>query len=83
MGIQKNNYYRLLTCKRIRNVAAHSNCILNDLRPHTAEHLTNKDIIKELIRIPYMNSNFRKNRMSNVRIQQIIIILYAQENGKK
>lgn len=75
----KNNYYGLLTCKRIRNVAAHSNCILNDLRPHTAEHLTNKDIIKELIRIPYMNSNFRKNRMSNVRIQQIITLFYMHK----
>lgn len=52
---------------------------MNDLRPHTAEHLTNKDIIKELIRIPYMNSNFRKNRMSNVRIQQIITLFYMHK----
>lgn len=74
-----DDYYRLLICKKIRNGAAHSNCILNDLRPHTAEHLTNKDIIKELIRIPYMNSNFRKNRMSNVRIQQIITLFYIHK----
>ena len=33
----KDDYYRLLTCKKIRNGAAHSNCILNDLRPHTAD----------------------------------------------
>ena len=75
----KNNYYGLLTCKRIRNVAAHSNCILNELRLHTAEHLTNKDIIKELISIPHMNSNFRKNKMSNVRIQQIVTLLYMHK----
>ncbi|MGO5386828.1 Abi family protein [Catenibacterium mitsuokai] len=37
-----DDYYRLLTCKKIRNGAAHSNSILNDLRPHTAEHHTNK-----------------------------------------
>ena len=74
-----DDYYRLLTCKKIRNGAAHSNCILNDLRPHTAEHHTNKEIIKELISIPHMNSNFRKNKMSNVRIQQIVTLLYMHK----
>ena len=52
---------------------------MNDLRPHTVEYLTNKEIIKELLRIPYMNSNFRKNRMSNTRIQQIITLLYMHK----
>lgn len=75
----KDDYYRLLTCKKIRNGAAHSNCILNDLRPHTAEHHTNKEITKELIHIPHMNSNFRKNKMSNTRIQQIITLLYMHK----
>ena len=74
-----DDYYRLLTCKKIRNGAAHSNCILNDLKPHTAEHHTNKEIIKELICIPHMNSNFRKNKMSNARIQQIITLLYMHK----
>ena len=75
----KDNWYRLLACKEIRNAAAHSNCILNDLRPHTAEHLTNKEITKRLISIEHMNSNFRKNRMSNARIQQIITLLYMHK----
>lgn len=74
-----DDYYRLLTCKKIRNGAAHSNSILNDLRPHTAEHHTNKEIIKELVCIPHMNSNFRKNKMSNARIQQIITLLYMHK----
>lgn len=34
----KNDYFRLLTCKEIRNASAHSNCILNDLRARTAKH---------------------------------------------
>lgn len=34
----KYDYYGLLTCKKIRNTSAHSNCILNDLRSHIAEH---------------------------------------------
>lgn len=74
-----DDYYRLLTCKKIRNGAAHSNSILNDLRPHTAEHHTNKEIIKELVCVPDMNSNFRKNKMSNARIQQIITLLYMHK----
>lgn len=74
-----DDYYRLLTCKKIRNGAAHSNSILNDLRPHTAEYHTNKEIIKELIDILHMNSNFRKNKMSNARIQQIITLLYMHK----
>lgn len=75
----KYDYYGLLTCKKIRNASAHSNCILNDLRSHTAEHRTKKDITEELMNIPHMNSNFRKNRMSNERIQQIITLLYMHK----
>jgi abortive infection bacteriophage resistance protein len=72
----KDNFYRLLTCKEIRNASAHSNCILNDLRAKTAAHGTNADITKALMAIQGMNSNFRKNRMSNARIQQVITLLY-------
>jgi abortive infection bacteriophage resistance protein len=72
----KDNFYRLLTCKEIRNASAHSNCILNNLRAKTATHVTNADITKALMAIPGMNSNFRKNRMSNARIQQVITLLY-------
>jgi abortive infection bacteriophage resistance protein len=75
----KDNFYRLLTCKEIRNASAHSNCILNDLRAKTAAHGTNADITKALMAIPGMNSNFRKNRMSNVRIQQVITLLYMHK----
>lgn len=67
----KNNFYRFLTCKEIRNASAHSNCILNDLKARTATHKTNTDVTNELMMIPDMNSNFRKNRMSNARIQQL------------
>jgi abortive infection bacteriophage resistance protein len=75
----KDNFYRLLTCKEIRNASAHSNCILNDLRAKTAAHGTNADITKALMAIPGMNSNFRKNRMSNARIQQVITLLYMHK----
>lgn len=84
----KNDYFRLLTCKEIRNASAHSNCILNDLRARTAKHSTNADVTKELMTIPDMNKMFRKNRMSNARIQQIITLFYmhktiVESNGIK
>ena len=75
----KDNYYRLLTCKEIRNASAHSNCILNDLKAGTAVHSTNSAVTKALMKIPKMNSKFRKNRMSNARIQQLVTFLYMHK----
>ena len=75
----KNDFYRLLTCKEIRNASAHSNCILNDLWAKTASHGTNADVTKALMQIDGMNSNFRKNRMSNARIQQIVTLFYMHK----
>ncbi len=75
----KDDFYRLLTCKEIRNAAAHSNCILNDLRSKTVKHRTSDDVTKALMKIKGMNKNFRKNRMSNARIQQIVTLLYTHK----
>ncbi|MCH4039190.1 MAG: Abi family protein [Lachnospiraceae bacterium] len=75
----QDNYYRLLTCKEIRNAAAHSNCILNELKAHTAKHKTNTDVTKELMKIPGISAGFRKSRMSNARIQQIVTLLYMHK----
>lgn len=75
----QNNFYRLLTCKEIRNAAAHSNCILNDLRARTATHDTNAKVTAELAKTEGMSPNFRKNRMSNARIQQIVTLLYMHK----
>lgn len=60
----KNTFYRLLTCKEIRNASAHSNCILNDLKAETTTHATNAAVTNELMKIPGMRRGFRKNRMS-------------------
>lgn len=72
-----NTFYMLLTCKEIRNASAHSNCILNNLRAKTAKHVTSNAITTRLMAIKGMNSNFRKNRMSNARIQQLVTLLYT------
>lgn len=77
--LMKDNFYRLLTCKEIRNASAHSNCILNNLKAKTSVHRTNASVTSGLMEIKGMNTNFRKNRMSNARIQQIITLLYTHK----
>jgi abortive infection bacteriophage resistance protein len=75
----ENNFYRLLTCKEIRNASAHSNCILNDLKSKTTSHSTNAGVTRALMNIDGMNSKFRKNRMRNARVQQIVTLLYMHK----
>lgn len=75
----KDDFYRLLTCKEIRNASAHSNCILNNLKAGTAAHKTNASVTSALMEINGMNTKFRKNRMSNARIQQIVTLFYVHK----
>lgn len=75
-----NTYYQLLTCKEIRNAAAHSNCILNDLKSGTAKHATSNDVTKELAKIRAISKGFRNIKMSNARIQQVVTLLYVHKN---
>ena len=44
-----------------------------------ASHDTNAGVTKALMSIKGMNTNFRKNRMSNARIQQIVTLLYMHK----
>lgn len=72
-----DDYYLLLTTKQIRNAAAHSNCILNDLHAGTATHRTNASVTKALASVNGISSRTRKNCMSNVRVQQIVTLFYT------
>lgn len=73
----EENYYRLLMCKELRNAAAHSNCVINNLSSRTSKYNTNKDVTKALTKIPNISSTLRRQRMSNARIQQIVTLLYT------
>lgn len=75
-----DNFYRLLTCKEIRNAAAHSSCILNDLHTGTAKHRTNNAVTRELSKISGMSAPFRKLKMSNAHVQEIVTLLYMHKN---
>ena len=75
----KNTYYQLLTCKEIRNAAAHSNCVLNDLKAGTAKHSTSNEVTKELAKIKEISKGFRNVKMSNARIQQVVTLWYVHK----
>ena len=75
----KKDYFNLLTCKKLRNASAHSNCIFNDLKAKTTVNMTSDLVTVDLMNIKGMNANYRKNRMSNVRIQQIVTLLYMHK----
>ena len=75
----QDNYYRLLTCKEIRNACAHSNCILNELAPQTAKHKTNNAVSRALMEIPALTKGVRTRKMSNAHIQQIVTLLYMHK----
>lgn len=76
----KDTYYQLLTCKEIRNAAAHSNCVLNDLKSGTAKHSTSNEVTNELAKIKEISKGFRYVKMSNARIQQVVTLLYVHKN---
>lgn len=75
----KNNYYRLVTCKEIRNASAHSNCILNELKTGTAKYQTDHDVSRALMKIEGITKEIRTRKMSNAHVQQIITLLYMHK----
>lgn len=74
-----DEYFLLLSAKELRNAAAHSNCILNDLSPGTSHRQTNHVVNSELSKIPGITKGIRRRKTSNSRIQQIITLLYAHK----
>lgn len=70
--------YLLKNVRELRNACAHNNCILNDLHTGNANHKANYNILRELSNMN-MSSERISKRMSNVRIQQIVTLLYLSK----
>lgn len=70
-------YYLLRDCRELRNASAHSNCILNDLHTGTSKPYRNAELTKAINAIAGIPPRFRKNRMGNERIRQIVTLLYV------
>lgn len=81
-----NNLYLMLTVKKIRNAAAHNNCIINNLRakarPHSSSKINspppNFNMAKELSVLGIKFST-RKSKLDKERILQILTCLYAHK----
>ncbi len=71
--------YLLIPCKSIRNAAAHSSCILNDLRPGTASHPVRRLILNDLDAVGASASTI-KRKLKNDRIRQIVSLLYVYKH---
>ncbi len=70
--------YLLKNVRELRNACAHNNCIINDLKSSTSEHRANYKILSEIASIG-VSKKTRDNKMSNVRIQQIVTLLYLNK----
>lgn len=75
----RKQHFLLKTCKDIRNAAAHSSCIINDLKPGSSKYATSYDVTRQLGTIKEISKGVRDKKMSNARIQQIVTLLYAYD----
>ena len=75
----KKMYYCLLACREIRNAAAHSNCILNDLHVSNSVHRASYEVMNSLARIPTLSATSRSKKMSNDRIREFVTLLYTHK----
>lgn len=74
-----NKHFMLTESKALRNAAAHSSCIFNNLRMNTLTYPPCYDVMKELSKSKMFSKNVRTKRMSNNRISQIVTLLYSHK----
>ena len=67
--------FLLLATKDLRNAAAHSNCILNELNTISIRD-PKQQVMKALAEIG-VSQKARKYKMKNIRLQQIVTLLYV------
>lgn len=73
----KDRFYALKTCNQLRNATAHNSCVINELKPGTAQYRPRDNVYKHLSKIPGISKGVRKKKLSNARIQQIVTLLYV------
>ena len=73
-----DDFHLMHFVKDLRNAAAHSNCILNVLNPNSSDRRTNFKIMEGLSKMG-ISETTREKRMSNIRIQQAVTLLYTHK----
>lgn len=73
-----DNFYLLKDVKRLRNAAAHNNCVIHNLLPNTAIHKTNFKVNRFLANPDFhISKDSRTRRMSNSAINDIVTLIYT------
>lgn len=72
----QNDFYIMLPIRELRNAAAHSNCIINDLRSTDCKYMADKTMIQKLRTVP---KSSRRRQLSNTRVLQFCTLLYAHQ----
>lgn len=72
----KDDYYLMLSAKSLRNAAANSNCVINDLSLNNTKHKPNFSVIRALSKMGF-SKPIHSKRMSNSSIQDIVTLLYT------
>ncbi|MBQ8356205.1 MAG: Abi family protein [Clostridia bacterium] len=73
----ENDYYLLRSIKTIRNAAAHSNCILNQLQRNTSKHPTDYELNRELSKL--VSKSQRDRLMSSAAVQDFVTLLFVHQ----
>ena len=71
--------YMLMDVRELRNACAHNNCIINDLKANTSKYSANYRILNEMARTG-ISKKTRDNKLSNIRMKQLITLLYLNKN---
>ena len=71
----RSDYYLLCSIKTIRNAAAHSNCILNQLQRNTAERSAKYEVFQAIA--PLASKTKRGRLMSSAAVQDFVTLLYT------
>ena len=74
----KDDVYLLSSIKTVRNAAAHSNCILNQLQRGTSTHKTNYELNREISLMGFSKSQ-RDRLMSSAAVQDLATIFFAHK----
>lgn len=69
-----DDFYLLSAVKKLRNAAAHNNCLIHDMGAKDSPHKTNYKVLQALSGI---SKSTRNSKLQNVRMQQIVTLLYA------
>ena len=74
----KTDFFLLKDVKRIRNVTAHNNCLIYNLKPNTTKYHTNNNVTRFLSDPKFgISKSSRQRKMSNSALNDIVTLIYT------